>query len=222
MKRFLIGALCMCGLISGANAQDIFDSGEMTPYFGARVSLDITGLRGSINNNDIYNNGCGFTIGGYYNIPLYKNLYFEPGLGIFYNTIGYNYSATYGNEQLEKASVDGSLRNWGFRVPLLVGYHFDFTDEMKVSVFTGPQFNYGLSLRDVYDIKTSGHTEHVSESVYSDYHRLDVQWAFGAQYHYKQYTFGLTGALGITNLVNEKNSPKGFRNTMSISVGYRF
>lgn len=222
MKRFLIGALCMCGVMATAQGQDIFDSGEMTPYFGARISLDITGMAGGYNSSDIYNNGCGFTIGGFYNIPLYKNLYFEPGLGLFYNTIGYNYSMTIGNEQLMKATVDGSLRNWGFRVPLLVGYHFDFTDQMKVSVFTGPQFNYGLSLKNVYDVKTSGSTEHVSEGVYSEYHRLDVQWTFGAQYHYNQYTIGVSGGLGFTNLVNQKGAPKGYRNTMSISLGYRF
>lgn len=219
MKKFLICALCALGITSAAKAQDMFDSGEMTPYFGARVSLDITGISGAFNEADIFNNGCGFTIGGYYNIPLYKNLYFEPGLGVFYNTVGFDYGYDKGDGIV---SCTGSLRNWGFRIPLLVGYHFDFTEDMKVSVFTGPQLNYGLSMKSVYDLRSGSQKTHFSEGVYDNFHRLDAQWMFGAAYHYGVYSIGVSGGVGMTNIVNEKDSPRGRRNTFSITLGYRF
>ncbi len=77
-------------LATSGFAQDIFDAGEQDPYLGVRASLDITGVAGNISNIYDFNNGVSFSVGAVYNITLFKNLYFEPGLSVFYNTAGYD------------------------------------------------------------------------------------------------------------------------------------
>lgn len=212
----MILVLCIAGMVSGAKAQDIFDSGQMTPSFGIRASLDISNFSGG---SDAINNGFGFTLGGVYNIPLYKNLYFEPGVGIFYNTVGFDGYGEVADDMY--ANMKGSFRNWGFRMPLIFGYHFDFTDDMKVAVFTGPQFNYGLSMRMKADVWNSGFDVEGTEDVYNLFHRFDAQWVFGAAYHINQYMIGLSGAIGMTNLANVKHATL-HRNVFSITFGYNF
>ena len=244
-KTALSAAMLLALGSASANAQDIFDSGDMRPHFGARLSLDITGAAGNIDNYfeengipNLTNNGAGFNIAGVYNIPLYKNLYFEPGLGIFYNTVGISgdHYTPYPNptepsdpEWIADYAINGSVRNWGFRIPLLAGYHFDFTDNMRVSVFTGPQLNIGLYMKQVYDIHYIGNNnvpvdEHVSASCYGHgFKRFDAQWVFGAAYHYNRYSIGVSGGVGMTNLLDGQFSGfKGRRNTFSITLGYDF
>ncbi len=249
MRKKIVSALAAAAIMAiyatPAKAQDIFDSGDMRPHFGARLSLDISNVAGNIDNYfeenaipDLTNSGAGFTVMGVYNIPLYKNLYFEPGLGIYYNTVGLNgthYDFRPNPEQPESPigvadyAIDGSVRNWGFRIPMLAGYHFDFTDNMRVSVFTGPQINIGFYQKMVYDVHYIGDSgvpadEHVSASCYGHgFRRFDMQWVFGAGYHYGRYSVAISGGVGMTNLVDGQFSGyKARRNTFSITLGYDF
>ena len=57
---------------------------QYSPYFGTRVSFDVTHPAGA---NDGINNGSGVTVSGIYNMPIARNVYFEPGIGMFYNTM---------------------------------------------------------------------------------------------------------------------------------------
>lgn len=217
MKKLFLSAMGAMMLATSGFAQDIFDAGEQDPYLGVRASLDITGVAGNISNIYDFNNGAGFSVGAVYNITLFKNLYFEPGLSVFYNTAGYD------GFMYDKFGVKGSIRNFGFRIPLVAGYHFDFTEDMKVSVFTGPQMNIGLVGRNVGDIAIRNNMEHYSESIYGDgVRRFDLQWMFGAAFHYQKYYISLSGGVGLTNLLGG-NDYKGFtarRNTFAITLGY--
>ena len=220
MKKLFLSAMGAMMLATSGFAQDIFDAGEQDPYLGVRASLDITGVAGNISNIYDFNNGAGFSVGAVYNITLFKNLYFEPGLSVFYNTAGYDGFMYDSNDEF---GVKGSIRNFGFRIPLVAGYHFDFTEDMKVSVFTGPQMNIGLVGRNVGDIAIRNNMEHYSESIYGDgVRRFDLQWMFGAAFHYQKYYISLSGCVGLTNLLGGTDY-KGFtarRNTFAITLGY--
>ncbi len=110
-------------------------------------------ISSAANGGGYYSNKAGFSAGAVYNIPLWRNLYFEPGLSVFYNPFGTTSWDSYEvsvpvisdgqpvmgsdgkplTETKEIAyQIDGSIRNFGFRVPMLVGYHFDFTEDIKV------------------------------------------------------------------------------------------
>lgn len=71
-----------------------------------------------------------------YNGPVVANFYLEFGLKFYYNT----YSEEYG---------DSSIRRTGMRIPLMAGYHFDFSDSFRFYLFTGPELEIGFSAKEV-------------------------------------------------------------------------
>lgn len=215
----------------------MFNNPANEPYFGARVAIDISS---AANGGAFYSNKPGFSIGGIYNIPLYANLYFEPGLSLFYDVFGTMY---FDSEEIPVTDpetgvvtdqeivyqVDGSIRNLGFRVPLNFGYHFDFADDLRVKVFTGPQFNASILARyhqNAYITPSSTKVDAASESVFGTggFKHFDMQWNFGVGVDYGNYSISLGGSVGMTRLrdaagVFQKNMR---RNIFSIALGYNF
>lgn len=117
----LLCAILLSGFALRAQS-DIFESCDNQPYFGARLSLDVscpTDITEGKFGFDAFSNAAGFEIGGIYNIPLWKNLYFEPGLSLYYNTMKlsdtYIDAAVGDVTAIDKAS--GSVRRLGFRAP---------------------------------------------------------------------------------------------------------
>lgn len=247
LKSLALGAVVAASLSASAASTYLFDNPDNIAHFGARVSVDISS---AANGGGFYSNQAGFSVGGIYNIPLFMNLYFEPGLSVFYNTIGANQWDTFTQKvpQLDGAGqpvvgpggeavtddvevpyqIDGSIRNFGFRIPLNVGYHFDFTEDVKVHVFTGPQINLSLVARYHQDaVRVPG----VEEPSYSTslfgtngFKHVDLQWNFGAGVEYQKYYMSLSGAWGITKMKSgtidlQRNLR---RNIFAITLGYNF
>lgn len=213
MKRTalaLTAAIAMSGITSAQNY--LVDNPDNAPYFGVRIGVDISSTAGQV--YDTYNNGAGFTIGAIYNIPVYKNLYFEPGLSLFYNTFGFTV-ATSDNPDGFLAEVDGSIRNLGFRIPLNIGYRFDFTDDISVSLFTGPVLNTNLTAKEHFMDKTT--------SIMSNgFKRFDMQWDFGIAMTYgSHYYVSVSGGIGVTRAYSTPIDHFR-RNTCNIAVGYNF
>lgn len=246
-KQFLLAL----GLMAAASAPAahgqsyMFDNPENHAYFGVRAGLDISS---AANGGAMYSNKPGFTLGAVYNIPVVMNFYFEPGLHLFYNTFGTvqleNYYYTVmdeatGDEQLYSKlyQVDGTIRNFGFRIPLNFGYHFDLADDLSVHAFTGPQIN--LSLIANYhqnEILTPGGEKVKSESEgifgTGGFKHVDLQWNFGVGVTYQRYYMSLGGSVGMTKMKDASTVEAGpykinlihniRRNLFNITVGYNF
>ena len=224
MKKLLLAfSLLLC--TSAVNAQDdIFDNPDNHPYLGARLGIDITSTGGS--NTGVYNNGTGFSVGAVYNIPLYMNLYFEPGLSVFYDTFGYQNMIKLPAPTPDdpNASIpyfyDASIRNFGFRIPMLVGFNFDFVEDLRVASFTGPQGN--LNLVASYHKQSVVDPNH-SGSIFGEYgfKHADFQWVIGVGVSYQKYYVSIAGGIGMTRV---RNLAKDHfrRNTFNISLGYNF
>lgn len=212
MKKLILSIALIVSALINAQAQTPVDGS-----FGARVSWD---LNSPASNIPGMGNGSGISIGAIYDIPLYQNLYFEPGLSFFYNTMDVGpYNVNFTDEDL--LGDGGSLRNCGFRVPLTFGYRIGLLDDIAISIFTGPQLNVGLSMSEHFKHYKSG-------SLYSNgYNRLDAQWLFGIKMHYQDNFFAeIGGGIGMTNLVDNDysifNHKHLRRNMFSIGVGYMF
>lgn len=222
MKKLMlaIGLCCLAALSAGA--QSLFDAGSRNrAHFGIKVAWDLTAPSTDLYKPTVpYSNGSGFSAGAYYQMPVYKNLYFEPGLSYYYNTVIINYNLVEARVLGYPLPPEGSLRNSGFRVPISFGYRFDFTSDISLSVFTGPQFNIGVTLKQ-YDnvLKTK-------RNLYDDgWRRFDAQWLFGVRFHYADnWIAEIAGGVGMTNLLGgDRHGGNHFRrNTFSISVGYQF
>lgn len=216
----------VCAAIIGAGALSAQSSIVNNPankgYFGVRVSGDIA-CPGKVKSGgvslDMFNVGGGVEAGAIYNAPIVANFYVEPGVKLFYNT----YSVKKDIIDITDGYMDLnsiSYHKFGVRVPVQLGYHFDFTDDVKVSVFTGPELEIGFLDR------CHGKGDDYSEWVdaYGDegsMNRVNVLWNIGAGVTYNQFYFGVTGAIGMCNMMDESNI-KFHESRVSLSLGYNF
>lgn len=238
----MAAALAVAVAIPASADSLVVNNPENRPYFGARVSIDISS---SANGGRYYSSKPGFAVGAVYNIPVWKNLYFEPGLSVFYDVFGTTYfnietiqipdisSETGYIDKDVMYQVDGSIRNLGFRIPLNIGYHFDFAEDLRVSVFTGPQFNASVIARyhqDAYTKPSGAKEASFSKSAFGTggFKHFDAQWNFGVGLDWENYTVALTGSVGMTRLRDAivyapgVVQPKTRRNLFAITLGYNF
>lgn len=230
MKKLILGLAMVLGAGTAASAQNIFDAGDDNhSYFGARLSLDMSCPTDVKYDNlhlktDLLKSGAGFSAGIIYNVPVWMNLYVEPGFNLFYHTSGIEVDLLNADGTLDEDYTGASLREFGFNVPIVLGYHFDF-DSVKVRAFTGPVFGVGLKGKvhykaDVNNIGMSG-----SDGAYGDdggFNRGNVSWRFGAGVDYKNYTLSLFGDVEMTNAANMGENVTMHRHSVNIALGYNF
>lgn len=221
MKKLLFAvAMFGCMLTAGAEEATLFYNPDNHAYFGARLGVDISSTGGS--NTGVYNNGAGFTVGAVYNMPIYNNLYFEPGLSLFYNTFGQQEFKSVEIEEGMPISyfLDSSIRNLGFRIPMIAGYNFDFTDDVRIAPFTGPQLNFSFVSRFH---SNEDELKNCNGSIFGEggFKHFDLQWVFGVGVTYQKYYVSISGGVGMTRCMDLKNDHFR-RNTFNISLGYNF
>ncbi|MDE6084875.1 MAG: porin family protein [Muribaculaceae bacterium] len=212
MKKIALTLLALVGLSIPSFAQsDIFNNENNRAYLGLRLGADISSTAGQ--NYDIYSNSVGFTLGAVYNIPMWQNLYIEPGLTFFYDTFGQELTTLGRSNHPE--DINGSIRNIGFRIPVNVGYRFDFADNISLSLFTGPVVNLNATGKQHvgdYSQQLMGH----------GFKRADMQWDFGASMQFfHNYYIQVSGAVGLTKVFNTP-AEQFRRNTVNLSLGYNF
>lgn len=202
--------------------ENVFNNPGNKAYFGVRVGGEIT-CPGDFSADNVgvglYKNGGGVEIGGIYNVPVVANFYIEPGVKFYYNT----YSVK--NEWLDAIDTDIlyegiTIKKFGMRIPVMAGYHFDFTKDIKVSVFTGPELEVGFSAKE----HDKGRNFKYSASLYGDdgiMNRVDLLWAFGAGVTFQNYYFGVSGNIGMLNMLSDSDL-SFHENRVTFSVGYNF
>ena len=190
---------------------------QTSPYFGIRASFDITHATGT---DGGLGNGSGATVMAVYNIPLTSKVYFEPGVGMFYNTMGIQ------PIEVDEGFYDGSIRNVGFRIPFNVGYRFELFNDLDIAACTGPWLNVNLTSDSKLDPNFEGPMH--STSLFGDgWNRVDAQWGFGITATYAQnYYIGISGGIGMTRMATFTTPGDVkhhlLRNTVSITLGYNF
>lgn len=217
MKKFIITLLLGIFAAVGTSAQSIYDNPYNRVYIGVRAGLDIS-CPGNIKNGafsvDLLNPGAGFDIGAVINVPLWKNLYFEPGLMLNYSTMGYDISVMNDDAELVDASM--SNRQLSFRVPFRAGYRFDF-EPVSVSVFTGPELKIGVYGRDHLSVPGVGSE---SDGCYNTLNRVNLLWQFGAGVSRGHWVFELSGGVGMLDMY--KGPASMHQGNVSLTVGYNF
>lgn len=248
LKAMAVATALVIGTTTARSATSyMFDNPDNTTYFGARIALDISS---AANGGGAYSNKAGFSAGAVYHIPLWMNLYFEPGLSVFLNNFGCSSWQTTTvqipnlnpdgtpvlgpdnqpiiDEKDFSYQQDGTIRNFGFRIPMIVGYHFDFAEDVKVHVYTGPQLNINLLARyhreAVYVPSQEQEAETFGIFGTGGFKTLDFQWNFGVGLTWQTYYLGLGGAWGLTHMKSSTEMlPRDLRrNLFSITLGYNF
>lgn len=232
-KTVLILTTVLASCLFSATAQDIlFDSPDNHPYLGVRLGLDIscptdmkytnTGGSGATLSIPMFDNGAGFDIGAVYNIPLWKNLYFEPGLSLYYNTMGVDLSII--DDDNMNSKVSASVRRFGFRVPFVAGYKADFS-MFSLSAFTGPVLSIPIIGREYAVLEQGKVKETYNENLYgghSDYRRVDLGWKIGVGATFENFVLQLSGTIGMLNMMKSDFGAKYRDNNVALTLGYNF
>lgn len=205
-------------------AQDrVFNNPDNEAYFGIRIGGDVT-CPGKVTAGNIginaFNNGGGFEFGSIYNIPVAANFYIEPGLKFYYDIYSVN-DDFIGEIEGGSAIDNASIHKFGMRIPVMAGYHFDFTDDVKVSIFTGPELEVGFSAKEHVRIGSVS----ASESLYGEdggMSRVNLLWGVGAGISYRKIYFGINGAIGMLNMYKDMSPAKFHENRVTFSLGYNF
>ena len=116
----------------------------------------------------------------------------------------------------------------------MVGYHFDFTPNVRLAVFTGPVLDIGFSMDEYYKVST--YEKSFSASMYKArdrysedrMQRTNLDWRVGVGVDIHRFVISFNWTAGLTNsyLVAEKNRKDykiDFRqNYLQFSLGYNF
>lgn len=213
LRKLIIAAAVVLATAIQVPAQD--NGGN---YFGVRLSFDVMHPAG---HSSGLNNGSGFTLKGIYNFSFARSWFLEPGVGVFYNTVGIK------PVDVDDKLYDGSIRNFGLRIPVAAGYRFSIGDILDLAACTGPQFNVNLISKARLQPNFEGPAPTRSTDLFDyGWRRFDAQWMFGISATYAgSYYLGISGALGFTPMAcfDTPGGPERIRrNTVSITLGYNF
>lgn len=213
MKRKITLLLLCLTLCIGASSAG--DSGVLWGVKG-KVNLELPGKwKGDNGSVKMYKHGFGVDLGAVCNIYLDKGFYFEPGLGFFYE--GYNYDGLAApDESGTVIDKDPKITMFGVRLPLVVGYTYDISDRLGVSIFTGPQLGYAFSMKT--------HTKHPELwgdlTEMNEQRRFDCAWKVGLGFPIDSYMLSLEADFGLTDMLKGDLS---FReNRLGLAFTYYF
>ncbi len=221
MRRFLVFFVFMVAL----SQLNVFSqtTDDSRPMWGIKAALDVN-LPGKWSAGgdkvDMYRHGFGGAVGAVYNIYLGHDFYIEPGLSLFYDA--YSYKKLYVAENSQP--IDPTIYKSGFRLPVVAGYSFDFTDRYGMSVYTGPELSYVFSggIRGKY---VTPDNEDIGEALnpyakHGMFRRFDCAWKIGVAFPTDYVTLNIDAAIGITDICKHDISMR--ENRISIGLAHYF
>lgn len=242
MKKSILLAAAFLACATAASAQSrIVNNPNNEAYLGVRVSAEaaIPGDVSAANvKTNVFNPGAGVSIGAVYNMPIVANFTVEPGLELYYNTTKFNLEDTdFQNYKLKS----NSTRSFGMRVPVMLGYHFDFS-KFSLAIATGPVLKVGFSDDYYFTTETrlaandEAYRAHWSGTMYKDnpytgagsenaFNRVDCAWRIGISANFlDHYYIGLSGDIGMVNRIKHSNNGayKMYDNLFQFTLGYNF
>lgn len=178
--------------------------------WGMKLSLDVElpgKWRGQNMDITMFKPGIGVSIGAIMRINLPKNFYFEPGATLFHSCYKYKDLVITGSngEVIEK---DPKLTKWGFQIPLMIGYGFNFSKSFGLDIYTGPQIRYAFAGK--IDIKNKNIRDEIGNTFdlwgVNGQRRFDCSWKIGVGIPINNSLLSLEADLGITDLLKESMS----------------
>lgn len=192
------------------------------PMFGIRAAVDVNIPGNWHNDNDsfkMFRHGCGFTVGGVYNVYMGRGFYFEPGVSFFYDSYSYD-KVKITNSNGDLISNDPALHKFGLRIPVMAGYAFGVTDRLTLNVYTGPELSWAIGGK--LSVKDKDFIDEFPDKLFGDFQRrIDCAWKIGVGVPYNEFLISIDAAIGITDIL--KNPAISCReNRVSVSLTYYF
>lgn len=227
---FAIGVLAIPQNTSAQNSSN----GDHKISFGVRAGMNISSMGGdfkkTFSESTDLNSKVGFNIGAIVDIPVWKELYVQPGL--FFTTKGAKSKFAESNEEdgeTFKYEEKGTFNAMYLEIPILLSYRFNLNENIKWHINFGPYIALGIGGKAKFENTENEEKEEAdffgkSEDSFG-FNRFDAGLSFGTGLSFKHYYIGLQYELGLTNAANkdywgEKTSIK--MNNLAISLGYNF
>lgn len=184
--------------------------------WGAKMSVDFN-VPGKWHSPDLsikmYRSGFGASLGGVYTDYFNDSFFLEPSLSLFYDTYSCYELYLDGSSTLDK---DPGIYKVGLRLPVVIGYTFDITDALSLSVFTGPELDYAFA--GGYRYKSKAFDGALGHLLGSDgtQHRLSCAWKGGLGFPFSDWRVDFEAAIGITDII--RDIPSCHENRFSLSL----
>ncbi len=165
MKKILSLAVMAISVLSlSAQSFDDFFSTEKSTEkirYGARIGLNVMGMRNNISNNDVLaffspnhdlpytldvHKKLGATLGVSVEIPILKNLWINTGLYYVATGVKMNFKQDFSKtheDYLVEPRVNLTMHN--IRIPAQASYRYTFKNKYELQVNLGPYFAYGVA-----------------------------------------------------------------------------
>lgn len=189
--------------------------------WGAKASFDINcpgKLRVGDTSVDSYRTGLGLSLGGVYTHYITDALFVEPSLSIFYDTYAHDQIVL--NEGATPIN-DPTVVKVGLRLPVVVGWTFDITDDFALSLFMGPELNYAFA--GGYRFKDQSVKETIDWPLFGkdgEQRRVSASWKGGVAFPFSDWRVDLEVAVGMTDL--HPSVPSFKENRVSLSLLHYF
>lgn len=225
MYRFILPLILLLACASAAVGQNIAESPVLNENptrsgFSTHLAFEITTPSGS---HGRWTTGGGATLTLSYTYYINEKWFVSPGVGAFYNTMGTDFIPEYDHV------YEGTVKNYGARIPVLGGMAFRLTDDLTLALATGPLLNINIYAKEhpSPDFEATPVEPDDPINLFGHcFHRADLQWEFFAGLTYKRhYCVGISGAAGITNAASMtcgQRSLKIRRNNFALMLSYTF
>ncbi len=223
MSKQLIFIIVLLAISCGAKAQNVADNPIVndSPLSGlsTHLSFELTTPSGS---NGRWSTGGGAALTVSYAYFLNHRWFLSPGIGGFYSTMGTDFIPQYDH------IYEGTVKNWGIRVPVLLGCQFKLSPDFRLAIATGPLLNLNLIAKEQAspDFEADPIEPESINLFGNGFHRVDLMWDFYAGLTYKQhYCIGFSAGAGITNVASMTQGQRRLnirRNNFAIMLSYTF
>lgn len=213
VRRFLIFIALFCGLSAASQTENT------RPMWGIRAALDLN-IPGKwytpAGNFTMYRPGLGGNIGAVYNVYLGRGFYLEPGLLFYYDR--YSYKDLILSDINGETESDPVLYKAGIRIPVVVGFSFNISENFLMSVYTGPEMSYAFTGDVVLKNANLDDIGVVGPFGENGYHRrVDCAWKVGFGFPSGMWFVSLDAAIGMSDLIATGVSFRENRCTLGVT-----
>lgn len=218
-KKRILAALGIAACASLAIDACAQSAGSAESRAGINLSYELAIPSGS---HASWDTGSGVTLTGLYKWYFSPRFTFTPALTAYYNTFGADYMVA------DNTVYDSTVKNFGLRLPLMVGYDLVQNETVTFTLATGPWINFNLFARQnaMPDVMAEVPLPPSVNLFHHGSNRVEGLWGLALSVTFRQhYTIGITSSVGFTPLAsygNHDNKMRIRRNTVAISLGYKF
>lgn len=219
MFRRLLTIAAACFAL-GLSAQEQGVEPMTRHYLGAGASFDVnipSGSRGQ------WSTGSGVTAGVDYAYMFNKNFFGTTGLKLYYRTLGIN------SDQTGSDIYEATAKNIGLRIPFMVGYTAPVSDQVAMSVATGPELDVNLYAREsvMPDFSNGIAVSTGSRNMFKNgFKHVDALWGITLGFTFADhYYVGVSGDVAFTPLASYGNGDKQIKvrgNSVAVKLCYIF